>query len=118
MGGAGGAEAYCASKCCACTAEGGNAACGRRTCATQPASAPESMRCAGVMRSRSGAMARLMRSLQDSLMAVSGAILITLVPLPRKKARAVPDQAHSTEGHLTCNVTVSRTGQHAEVSSS
>ncbi len=32
----------------------------------------------------------LMRSLQDSLMAVSGAILITFVPLPLKKALVVP----------------------------
>ena len=38
-------------------------------------------------------MARLMRSLQDSLIAVSGAILTTFVPLPRKNARGVPAQA-------------------------
>ena len=65
---------------------------GRLTCATAPARAPESMRCPGVISSISSHTQRLMRSLQDSLMAVSGAILITLVPLPRKKALIVPAQ--------------------------
>lgn len=42
------------------------------------------------MFSRSLANTRFSRSLHVSLMAVSGAILITFVPLPRKNARAVP----------------------------
>ena len=62
------------------------------TCAIAPARAPDSMRCPGVISSTSSHTMRLMRSLQDSLMAVSGAILITLVPLPRKKALIVPAQ--------------------------
>ena len=37
--------------------------------------------------------ARLMRSLNVSLSAVSGAILRTLAPLPRKKARGVPSES-------------------------
>ena len=60
------------------------------TCAIAPASAPDSMRCPGVMSSTSSHSMCLMRSLQVSLMAVSGAILITLVPFPRKKALVVP----------------------------
>lgn len=55
-----------------------------------PARAPEAMRCRGVMFSRSLQNTRFSRSLHVSLMAVSGAILITFVPLPRKNARAVP----------------------------
>lgn len=45
---------------------------------------------------------RLMRSLQVSLMAVSGAILITLVPLPRKKALVVPAQISRSAAHIPC----------------
>ena len=58
------------------------------------------MRCAGVMSSMSSHTMCLMRSLQDSLMAVSGAILITLVPLPLKKALVVPAHRDSLKFHL------------------
>ena len=43
------------------------------------------------MRSGFSHTMRLMRSLNVSLIAVSGAILMTFVPLPRKNARRVPD---------------------------
>ena len=42
------------------------------------------------MWSSSGTMLRLIRSLKVSLMAVSGAIFSTFVPLPRKNALSVP----------------------------
>ena len=42
------------------------------------------------MWSRSETMLRLIRSLKVSLMAVSGAIFRTFVPLPRKNALSVP----------------------------
>ena len=60
------------------------------TWATAPARAPQTMRCMGVMRSRSATTSSFMRSLKVSLMAVSGAILITFVPFPLKKALTVP----------------------------
>ena len=63
---------------------------GTCTWAVAPASAPEMRRCTGVMSRGSATSIRLMWSFAVSLIAVSGVILITFVPFPRKNARSVP----------------------------
>ena len=67
-----------------------------RAWAVAPARAPEIRRCTGVMSSKSSTIRRLMWSLALSFIAVSGVILITLVPLPRKNARSDPAGVEGT----------------------
>ena len=62
------------------------------------------MRCMGVMCSRSATTISFMRSLHVSFIAVSGAILITFVPLPLKKARTVPACSRRLkEANISCH---------------